>query len=727
MFTPQKDRSDTTLSISATNSARAGARQSLGLDTPVQFLKGVGPKLGEVFASRGIRTIGELLFFFPRTYEDRSKILKIAEIPVDTTTPVTVEVEVISARTAYMGRGHKTMFTVQCRDSSGFLTLKWFYAPKGMVDRFKAGARFFATGTPKRYLSSVEILHPETTWSSSEQNVGRIVPIYPELDGIPTRTFRKILSVAVEQAASWVHDDVPERYLQSHRLPSISKAIRTIHFPDSLQKSDTDFFSTPAHQRLIYDEFFKFEYFILKRRLKMRREEAIALDSRAAGIAVSDLTAALPFSLTGDQQASLKDILGDLEQPHPMNRLIQGDVGSGKTAVAMLAAGAVLAQGGQAALMAPTEILAEQHYLSVDKLFRGKIQSVMITGKTPAAERRVILERLEKGEPLLVVGTHALIEDPVQFKNLILVMIDEQHRFGVEQRRLLRQKGRLSPHTLVLTATPIPRTLALTAYGDLSVSTIRELPPGRSPVKTQICAEANKLAAYQKIRSELSAGRQAYWVCPLVNESESEGFIHLKNATFEAERLQHEVFPDFKVGLLHGQQKSDEKQAIMQSFKEGKIHVLVSTTVIEVGVDVPNATVMAIEHSERFGLSQLHQLRGRVGRGKHQSYCYLFTAQRTGELSKQRLDVLESTQDGFKIAEADLEIRGPGEFLGTRQAGSMPFKMASLIRDQEWLTRARNDVIDLLKTDPDSFLAENDPWRRFLDRHGKIQSERLST
>ena len=359
-----------------------------------------------------------------------------------------------------------------------------------------------------------------------------------------------------------------------------------------------------------------------------------------------------------------------------------------------------------------------------------------MTGRTPQSERTQLAQRLAGGEPLLVIGTHALIEDWLQFSALNLVLIDEQHRFGVDQRRALRLKGRrllrdgrtVHAHVLVLTATPIPRTLALTAYGDLDITAIRELPPGRSPVQTRVIAgELPRQNAYAAIRQQLAAGRQAYFVFPLIRASESEGFEHLRSAEEEAERLQKEVFPEFKVGLLHGQIQADEKQALMASFTRGEIHVLVSTTVIEVGVDVPNATVMAIEHSERFGLSQLHQLRGRVGRGQHASHCYLFTHENRRGGSLQRLEVLERTQDGFKIAEADLEIRGAGEFLGTRQSGGLPFKMANIVRDHEWLTRAREDALALLREDPD--LIQSNHWllRRYYEREGKLQSDRLKT
>jgi ATP-dependent DNA helicase RecG len=419
-----------------------------------------------------------------------------------------------------------------------------------------------------------------------------------------------------------------------------------------------------------------------------------------------------------------------------MNRLVQGDVGSGKTAVAFLSAAYVVGEGHQVALLAPTEILAEQHFYNSQKLFGKQLNAGLLTGKTTAAERNQLHSRMISGEPLLVIGTHALLEDNVEFSSLAYVMIDEQHRFGVEQRRTLKQKGAkktngsqgvVFPHSLIMTATPIPRTLSLTVFGDLSVTSIQELPPGRSPIGTRVVGtNPQRQKAYAHIKSQLAQGRQAYFIYPLVNESEAEGFTQLKSAVNEAELLAQEVFPEFSVGLLHGQMKADEKAEVMQKFKQGKHHILVSTTVVEVGVDVPNATVIAIEHAERFGLSQLHQLRGRVGRGQYQSHCYLFSSTQSPE-SWVRLQVLENTNDGFKIAEADLEIRGPGEFLGTRQAGSLPFKLANLVKDREWLLRARDDAMGVLSQDPNLLREENSCLKRYLLREGARQLERLKT
>jgi ATP-dependent DNA helicase RecG len=705
----------------------------------------VGPRLGAVFRSREIETVRELLQFFPRAYEDRTKLRTIAELVTGEKASCAV---VVTGSRQIPIRG-RTMLEVRCKDDSGTLSLKWFHSPRGMEKRFVAGTQLIVTGAVKAYMGKAEIVHPEIAFGVSshagevdpnQPNVGRVVPVYVELEGIPSRAFRKILWEALSKYGPLLTEDLPERYLKKHSLPRHSEAVSQIHFPpETGNLQDLVDFNTPAHWRLIYEEFFKFEYLILRQRLRMERELAPAIGGagEGGGAAATDLESLLPFKLTGDQKKALIEIRAELSAPHPMNRLVQGDVGSGKTAVAFITAGLALAEGGQAALMAPTEILAEQHYRNAVKLFGGRLNVALLTGKTPASERAPLFARLAAGEPVLLIGTHALIEDPVVFKNLVYVMIDEQHRFGVDQRRALKSKGMrpdattgrfVHPHTLILSATPIPRTLALTAYGDLSVTSIQEMPPGRSPVETRVCRDkAQRAHALERIRAELHAGKQAYFIFPLVNDSEAEGFTQLKSAVAEAERLARDVFPEFKVGLLHGQLKPDEKAAVMDRFQRGETHILVSTTVVEVGVDVPNATVMAIEHSERFGLSQLHQLRGRVGRGKAQSYCFLFANAWTGEATQARLEALEETTDGFKIAEYDLELRGPGEFLGTRQAGGLPFRMANLVRDRKWLLSARDDATELLREDPELVKPEHGALRRYYEREGSLQFERLRT
>ncbi|MCC7442826.1 MAG: ATP-dependent DNA helicase RecG [Bdellovibrionales bacterium] len=734
-------------SKSATSSRSARAAADLGLDTPVQFVKGVGPKLGAQLAGRGIATVRELLYFFPRAYEDRTRFSTVSELREGE--QATIVVTVLNRRAIPIRSRNTRMLEANCEDATGRVALKWFHFHPSMEASLTPGTELRVTGKPKRYSGRLEILHPEiqrgkgmpampTAAAEPDFNTGRVVPVYKELEGIPTRQLRKILWNALERFSGILGEDLPAATLSQHGFPSLPEAIRSIHFPgEGTELQTLAAFRTPAHLRLIYEEFLKFEYLVLRKRLNMAREEAPAVPRAQANPAVADLASALPFKLTGDQKKAVEEVLADLSLSSPMNRLIQGDVGSGKTAVAFLACGAVLAGGGQAVLMAPTEILAEQHYRGCVRLFGGRLRVELLTGKTSASARRELMPKLAAGQPLLLVGTHAVLEEAVVFKNLQLLLVDEQHRFGVDQRRTLRDKGTRPrpgspgrfehPHQLVMTATPIPRTLALTAYGDLAVTTIREMPPGRTPVITHVVRQAGRARAYDHVRKELRAGRQAYFIYPLVEESEAEGFEHLQSVQVAGERLAKETFPEFKVGILHGQMRPDEKSAVMQSFARNEIHLLVSTTVVEVGVDVPNATVMVVEHAERFGLSQLHQLRGRVGRGAHASVCLLFAAEHMGETSVQRLKVLEQTQDGFRIAEADLEIRGPGEFLGTRQSGDLPFHMANLVRDQEWLFRARDDAQELLRHDPELEKPVHRPLRSYYEREGKVHFERLKT
>lgn len=727
-----------------TTSSKSSTNKSLhASDTDIQYVKGVGPRLGAVFKSRGLSTVKDLLYFFPRAYEDRSRLKSIAEVITKTTEDesATLAVRVVHARKIPTRYG-KSIFEVRVSDPSGFLSLKWFHLPRGLESKFSPGASFMVSGKIKKYLGHAEMIHPEITWDSlaSTTNVGRVVPIYTELDGISSRVLRKVLWEALEKFSSTLGEDLPEYLLNRHQLPPLSQSVRDIHFPpenDSKKLQALLDFKSPSHTRLIYEEFLKFEYLVLKHRLHLEKERSTPFGSKGGLPRLQQLQAQLPFQLTAGQTKALQDIIQDLSLPHPMNRLIQGDVGSGKTVVALLSAALVLAENAQAALMAPTEILAEQHYKTAKKLFNSELPVALLTGKTPLRERQEIQSRLRSAEPVLLIGTHTLLEDPITFQHLGLILIDEQQRFGVEQRLALRKKGtclnpvngqKSYPHILILTATPIPRTLALTAYGDLAVTSIHELPKGRSPILTRVARDkSSKRQILDQIRKELQKGHQAYFIYPLVNDSEVEGFAQLKSVVSEAETLANDVFPEFKTDLLHGQLKPDKKAQVMERFKKNEIQILVATTVVEVGVDVPNATTIVIEHAERFGLSQLHQLRGRVGRGSSQSYCFLFSHSQTGETAASRLEVLEKTTDGFIIAEADLEIRGPGEFLGTRQAGTLPFKLANLVRDREWLLKAREDAIELLKTDSDLEQHEHIRLQKYFEREGNRQFERLKT
>lgn len=740
---PPKANSATKSSNSVTSKSSDGSSASAakftetGLQTPIQFVKGVGPKLGAIFRSRGVETVRDLLYFFPREYEDRQKLKRISEVPAGE--KATVALEIISTKRIPVRFGKsKFILETRCKDSSGTLSLKWFHVFQGLEQKLKPGAQILATGVIKEYRGLKEIIHPDISWSTTAsteaietqvtQHVGRTVPIYTEIEGVSTKLLRTVLWNALDRYIDDVREDLPPYLLEKYSLPALKAAIYELHFPsDKTSLQELSDFATQAHQRLIYEEFLKFQFMVLKNRSERQHKKALPIDLIKAKSVIDEIIPTLPFALTGDQKKAISDILSDLEKPHPMNRLIQGDVGSGKTIVSLLTAAGILSSGYQAALMAPTEILAEQHFKNAKLCMKDRYAVFLLTGKTSAKEKKAIIAALQTGAPTLVIGTHALIEDPVKFKNLALIMIDEQHRFGVEQRRALRQKSEIPPHLLILTATPIPRTLALTAYGELQNTQIKEMPPGRKPVITRVITQNQRASAFAQIREELKKSRQAYVVCPLVSDSETEGFEDLKSVETEVEYLSKEVFPDFKVGLLHGKMKSEEKNKIMDSFKSGETHILVSTTVIEVGVDVPNASIIVIEHAERFGLSQLHQLRGRVGRGGYASLCLLMTGNRINEWTEKRLSILEKTTDGFKIAEADLEWRGPGEFLGTRQAGALPFKLANLVRDQKWLELARADAEVLIERDPTLMNPEHKNLRQFFIREGGVQLDRLKT
>ena len=743
----------------------------------------MGPRLGTLFADRGIETVRDLLYFFPRSYEDRTKVSTLGEMQEGQKSTFAVEVQT-SRKIPTRMRG-RIMFEVLTLDEARKpLTLKWFHMPRGYDVKFTRGLRILVTGTPKLYVGRWEIAHPEVTWPKSAAelaprgptiapkagtpmpvavpaapvawtapvspdpaeasiHVGRVIPVYTEIDGVSTRILRRILWDCFELVGrSGIPEDLPESLRRKYGFPELISSLRAIHFPEAgddapeAQIQALLDYRTPHHTRLIFEEFLKFELLVLRRRLQVEKERAASIGHAGGRKSVEEFETFLPFKLTDDQKSAIADVLRDLGGHHPMSRLIQGDVGSGKTAVAFLCAVAALSEGHQVALMAPTEILAEQHFRGAQALFGNRIRVALLTGKTTAAERRDLIARLAKGEPIFVFGTHALIEEPVRFTSLSLVMIDEQHRFGVEQRKQLKEKGfradpelgrNVNAHFLVLTATPIPRTLALTVYGDLSVSLIQQMPPGRSPIQTTIVKGAGRSKVNEFIRRELRGGRQAYFIFPLVEESEAEGFQSLKSATEAAEQLQRETFPEFRVGLLHGKMKSAEKDLVMSAFKRGEIHVLVSTTVVEVGVDVPNATVMTIENAERFGLSQIHQLRGRVGRGQFPSFCFLMTHPKVAEATEERLRVLEKSTNGFEIAEADLRMRGPGEFLGTRQSGALPFHIADLVRDQELLFRARDEALALLKHDPELRTPDHAGLRAYLEREGAKQSALLKT
>jgi ATP-dependent DNA helicase RecG len=667
------------------------------ISTPLQFIKGVGPKRAADLARAGLVTVEDLLLRFPMRYEDRAAPCEIRNLKPGMTATVTAEV--VSSGVRQTRRPGFRLFEAIVRDATGGITKAVFPNQAFLKDVFTPGQRVVLLGALEyRPSGGLQFTNPEYELIRAESDgepddasvhTGRIVPIYEKAGTMTPRMQRVLVHRLLQELPADVADPLPAPIRERRGLPSRADAIRAVHFPPPGTSVDSlNAFQTPAHQRLIFEEFFLFQAGMI---LKKRRH---AEDKKPRPVVVDDriresARKVLPFRLTEGQRVALREIVDDMRRPEPMNRLLQGDVGAGKTIVALLAALVAMENGFQVAFMAPTEILADQHYLTIRRLLdQSRFRIVSLTGGLTPAKRREVHAEIASGAAQLVVGTHALAEADLTFHALGLVIIDEQHRFGVMQRASLRAKGQ-HPDVLVMTATPIPRTLALTTYGDLDVSVIRELPPGRQPITTLSKSESKREDIYRLIRKELDARRQAYVIYPLVEESEK---VDLRAATEMADHLQQEVFPQYRVALLHGRLKQDEKDRVMSAFARGDVDVLVSTTVVEVGVDVPNATVMLIEHAERFGLSQLHQLRGRVGRGEHPSTCVLLYQFPLSEDAKARLRALVDTTDGFVIAERDLEIRGPGDFFGTRQSGVPTLRVGDLLRDHALMEEARREA-----------------------------------
>ena len=685
--------------------ATSSPQAELSLDLPVTIIKGVGEKIAPTLAKLDLHTVGDLLGHYPRRYEDRSQFIPIGQVCDGQTVLIAGKVTGVENRPTKT-RMVITKVTVD-DDSPSVASLTWFnqWRMKQTFDKM-VGKRIVAYGVAKRGYSAVEIVQPE--WElldeGGEENslsVGRIVPIYALTEGLGEKVLRKIIAQAVEKFAGQVPESLPEVLRQKRDLMPACEAIRNIHFPANQEALDA------ARKRLVYEEFIALQLLLAGRKQAGRTAEGIVFpDTNGPLVKFADV---LPFTMTAAQKRVTQEIARDMQSPHAMNRLVQGDVGSGKTAVALAAMAIAHENGYQAALMAPTEILAEQHYKNVQNtLQKLNIRVDLLTGSLPAKEKSAVRARVESGETGVVVGTHALIQDSVSFAKLGLVVIDEQHRFGVMQRAALSGKGN-TPDVLVMTATPIPRTLTLTVYGDLDVSIIDELPPGRKPITTHWKRGTNKKTVYAGVKSLLKQGRQAYVVCSLVEESEK---LQARAAVALAEQLAGE-FAEFSVGLLHGQMPPTEKDDVMQRFRANEVQLLVATTVIEVGVDVPNAVVMIIEDADRFGLAQLHQLRGRVGRGQHESFCVLLADPATPD-GQTRMRVLCETSDGFRIAEEDLCLRGPGEFYGVRQSGIAGLKIADVLRDRDLLTEARDDAFAVIADDPKLAKAENRGLRRMV-------------
>ena len=694
------------------------------LRTSVQYVKGVGPRRAADLAAVGLYTIEDLLLTLPRRYEDREHLQPIATVKPDEIASIIGEVRSCGLRTTR--RPGFCIFEMVVEDQSSGVRATFLNQPF-LKDVFAKHQRVILYGRVNlRRNGGLQFTNPEyeivtgKTSAGDDETIhtGRIVPVYEKRGSLTPKMFRRVVYGAIQRLPDDIADPLPGEIGRQLSLPSRATALHEAHFPTHGTSVDLlNRFQTPAQRRLIFEEFFFFQLGLALRRREVDRgtkPRTITVDDRIRQ-AVLDV---LPFRLTLDQRQALKEIVSDLQRRQPMNRLLQGDVGSGKTIVALLAALVAMENGLQVAFMSPTEILAAQHYSNIKHLLKpSRFHAVLLTGTMGSTARREASQRLTMGDVQLVVGTHALVQEGVAFKTLGLVIIDEQHRFGVMQRATLRAKG-IEPDVLVMTATPIPRTLALTMYGDLDTSEIRELPPGRQKIKTSVRAASRSEDNYALIRSELDRGHQAYIVYPLVDDSEK---VELKAATKMAEHLDQDVFSDRRVSVVHGRMKQDERDEIMRSFASHEIDVLVATTVIEVGIDVPNATVILVEHAERFGLAQLHQLRGRVGRGIHQSYCLLAYHPPLSDQARARLDALVATTDGFRIAERDLELRGPGDFFGTRQSGIPLFRVGDLLRDHSIMDDARRLAFTCLASSTDSEKVSESAYTEWIERYGLVR------
>ena len=697
----------------APTTAVPAERPGSGLDAPVNTLPGVSTAYTSRLRRLGIETVGDLIYHFPHRYDDYSSLKPVAQLEYgDETTVVGTIWETRSRKS----RGGREIITSVIADASGTIEAVWFNQPY-LVRQLRAGRRIVLSGKVDEYLGRLVFQSP--VWEPLERELihtARLVPIYPLTRGVTSRWLRRLMKRVVDHWAPRLNDHLPETLRERAELVTLSTAIRQIHFPDSEEAS------AQARRRLSFDEFFFIQLGMLRQRQEWQSQEAAPVPTNPS--LLDAFVKSLPYELTAAQQRCADQILGDMAEEKPMSRLLQGDVGSGKTVVATIGMLMAVAAGRQAALMAPTEILAEQHYRTIMASLANAdtfglerpVSVVLLTGGLRRVERREVYTALASGEADIVVGTHALIQKHVKFRDLALAVVDEQHRFGVEQRATLRDKGR-SPHLLVMSATPIPRSLALTVYGDLDLSVIDELPPGREEIETRWLLPRERERAYAFLRSQIESGRQAFILYPLIEESDK---VEARAAVDEYERLQRDIFPDLTLGLIHGKMKGKEKDAIMTDFRQGTIDILVSTSVIEVGIDVPNAAVMLIEGADRFGLAQLHQFRGRVGRGEYRSYCLLLSDTVSPEdpqtrTTWERLRAIEDTQDGFLLAEKDLELRGPGDFFGVRQSGLPALRLANLSH-VAILEQARAEAQAMFREDPSLSKPEHQLLSRQVSR-----------
>lgn len=691
------------------------------LKKAVQYVKGVGPRRAEQLERMGIRTVEDLLYHIPFRYQDRREMRKIDQLVVGEENATIGQLVRVGRR--FVTRTRRWVLEAVVRDETGFLFLLWYYQHQYFQKKFQIGQQVLLYGKVELGMKGGKwMTHPDIEAVEEEEESARVMPIYHKTTEMTVNAMRRLVHGAVDSHIGHVVNGVPQEISERLGLMNLADALGCLHVPPlDADLATYNNASSLAHRTVVFDELFYLQLGMHLRRRNMVKEDGLSIVPGPLAMRVHD---ALPFRLTQAQQRVLEVIFRDMAAPHPMNRLVQGDVGSGKTVVAFCAALAALDSGYQVAFMAPTELLAEQHFRTLSPLCEKlDISITLLTGDLKARQKQDVYHKIEHGTVEIVVGTHALIQEGVRFQRLGLAIVDEQHRFGVMQRATLKRMG-TNPDMLLMTATPIPRTLALTIYGDLDVSAIDELPPGRKPITTRVFHEGEREKAYRAVQEQIDKGHQAYIVYPLVEDSEKSD---LKAATTMADKLAKTAFAGYSIGLLHGRMKGEEKDAVMDRFKRGEHHLLVSTTVIEVGIDVPNATVILIEHAERFGLSQLHQLRGRVGRGQAASYCLLLAQYTPADESIRRLRVMVETNDGFKIAEADLAFRGPGEFLGTRQSGMPDFRVANIVRDSRILEIARDEAEAWLKRDPDLTAPASRELRTILEDRwaGRLELARV--
>jgi len=679
------------------------------LTRPIQYLKGIGPRRAKSFDQAGIHTIEDLLYYFPRRYEDRTSLKRISELIEGQVQTIKAEVMAQGQRRAFR-RGGLNIIEVVVADESGKIFCVWFNQPY-LAQYFKVGTQLILYGKVERYGNRLQMSAPEFEIildnNGDSLNTGRIVPVYSLPSLISQRVMRQVIKRALDEYVTSVNDLLPYDLRMRHNLLNVAKSLINIHFPENYEAQKQ------AYERLSFEEFFLFQIPLALRKLKKKEKAGIA--HKAEGRLLDKFISTLTFTLTNSQQKVINEIKADMALPRPMQRLLQGDVGSGKTVVATAACLMCIQGRYQAAFMAPTEILAKQHYNKISSEFIAhssltkQVKIGLLTGSLDKKKKEKIYRQIKEGEIDLIIGTHALLTETVEFKKLGLVVIDEQHKFGVGQRALLPQKG-VTPDVLIMTATPIPRTLAITLYGDLDVSVITELPPGRLPVRTLDFSQGQATKAYEIALKELAEGSQVYIIYPVIEESFA---LDIAGAKKMYGQLKQGLFKEYRLGLIHGRLKEEEQDEVMRKFKEKKVDLLVATTVLEVGIDIPNATCMIIEHAERFGLSQLHQLRGRVGRGTKDSFCLLISSAKTQE-AKERMEAMVKYSDGFHIAEEDLKIRGPGEFFGSRQHGLTELRVGNPFTQMQLLRNARDEAIKLVNLDG-----------RFIQRQNMLIKEKL--